>query len=170
MYISALDIGHLSDDRAMERSDVYESFSSFFNFVPADDARAVAAERARLEEKRSGDGGTSMCRMIMLADQGYPGVRPLSGTDILCTRTAEDADEWAKAKDKAYVRVSSKCSKVRSVIERIFGRLSNEAPFVTGPIYESQAPLAYNYTRIFMSLYNRRIDAGEALFAKDDST
>ena len=167
MYIQPVDIGHQADEKAVNNdSELRASFANYYGQRLAPDAEA---EAARLADPRVGDGGTTTAKALILGDQGYVMMAPLPGCDLLITRTAEDVEEWKKASKKNYVRISSTVSKVRSVIERVFGRLAQDCPFVTGPIYESQVMLAHDYCTLFLSLYNRELVKGENLFAKDTS-
>ena len=162
LHMTELDIGHCSDDKATDRSNVAKSFDKFYSFAPDE-----KAEAARLASKRVGDGGTDLCKCIILGDQGYPDMIVWPGCDIMVTRSAEDAESWARAKDKPYVRVSSGVSSVRSVIERIFGRLAQDCPFITGPVFESQGPLVYKFIQIHTARYNRMIALGQNLFVAE---
>ena len=164
-YVSELDRGHKSDDKATDDSKVRESHDAYYRFAPDADA-----EQRRLAQVRKGPGGTVGYLAIIMGDQAYVSIEPWGGCDILCTRSCEDHDGWAKTKNKAYVRVSSGVSKARSVVERIFGRLARDCPFVTGPIYYSQIELAHKFVKIYLSQYNRRILAGEDLFVRTNAS
>lgn len=154
VYISALHIGHMSDEAALDASTYRSEFAEFYK---------LTEDPGRHEGDRTGCGGTN-AKHILIGDQGYPKIVAPACTDILCTRSAQDTDGWQKAKNRPAVIVVDGVSPVRTVIERIFGRMSLNSRFLRGPIFVSQEVLALKFVFIYGAVYNRGIDKGLDLF------
>ena len=163
MYMSKLDIGHKSDDKAVDDDDARRSFDEFYKLAPD-----AVTEAARLAKERVEPGGTAVIACI-LGDQAYVTMIPFAGADVACTRSCEEKNSgWERVKGNAYVRVSSGMSGARSIIERLFGRLRQDCKFVAGPMYKSQEVLAYNFAKVHLWRYNIKVMAGEDLFVRPD--
>lgn len=165
-YLGPPDIGHQSDTAAINKDNEFrKTFNEHYN---------LKEKKGRLEEKddlvagQRKNGGTCATHVI-IADQGYPGMKVPAMTDIVCTRTAEDAECWNRVGLKKYAIASPHIACVRGVVERVFGRMQQLSTFIKGPVLNSQIELAYNFIKIYCAIFNRRILEGEQLFVNEES-
>ena len=160
MWIGGVDVGKSGDDKALDRSSFNKDFGAFYGYQETRSDKVLHRNKALGERDNLGTGAP----VVMLADQGYPLAAVPPQTDWLLTRSVEEREdeEWKKASGRQCIIVSKFVSRIRGVIERVFGYAKKRSAFLSGTNLASQRELVSRMFLIHCALLNRRIKNGES--------
>lgn len=166
VFFSDPHIGHMMDTTALMTKGFYQALEQSPFFGPEENKAARIVKEANGKPKENKGTGAPN---ILLGDQGYTLTEPPPNFDVLLTRSVEGKEDWSLLRGYKHLLVSADVAAMRSVIERVFGRIQLLFPFVRGPMKETMARyFAHPFMKLMVCLSNERLARGENLYVDED--